>query len=64
MYLFSISVGTAVILKRNENSLCKIWWGVEGGGGGQIRCIMGNVEVAYGENITVEWFFHTNRCKF
>ena len=39
--LFSISLGTAVIPRRNEKQrLCKIW-------GGQIRCIMGNVEVAY-----------------
>ena len=37
MYLFSISVGTAVILKRNENSLCKIWWGVEGGGANKVH---------------------------
>ena len=34
------------------------------GGGGEVRYIMGDVQVAYGENITVEWFFHTNRSKF
>ena len=40
-----ISLGTAVIPKRNKKQrLCKIFGG--GGGRGQIRCIMGDVQVA------------------
>ena len=39
--LFSISLKTAVIPRRNEKQgLCKFR-------GGQIRCIMGDVQVAY-----------------
>ena len=48
--LFSISLGMAVIIRKNKKQrLCKIGWGEGWGGGGgvQIRCIMGNVEVAY-----------------
>ena len=39
---FSISLGTAVITRRNKKQ--NLGGGV---GGGQIRCNMGNVEVAY-----------------
>ena len=40
--VLSAWIGTAVIPRRNENQrLCKIW-----GGRGQIRCIIGDVQVA------------------
>ena len=40
--LFSISLGTAVIPRRNEKQrLCKNF-------GGQIRCIIADAQVAYG----------------
>ena len=44
--LFSISIGTAVIPRRNgKQRLFKIWGA--GGGGEQIRYFMGDVQVAY-----------------
>ena len=45
--LFWISLGTAVIPRINEQQrLCLFFWGGGGGGGEQIRCIMGQVQVA------------------
>ena len=50
-----ITFGTAVISRRNEKQrLCKI--GVGWGGGGETRCIMGDVQVAYLMKL-IKWHF-------
>ena len=69
---FSFSLGITAAPREIENNicLCKIWVGSGGGGGWQIRCIMGNVEVANSWRGTsrlqitfscLKWWIHTTR---
>ena len=45
---FSLLLGITAIPREIENNACAKFEGGVGGGGGQIRHIMGNVQVVYG----------------